>query len=130
MKKLVLLCVLASFMACSDNDTTYSVAPELDPFVESFYAAGAARGVDVPRNLVAEITENKTQATTKAFKEHDQNYFYYDRIVFGVHKNAGNDLVIESIVYHDLAGLLMKRHIVIPDLSDSNREAYFDQIFK
>jgi hypothetical protein len=130
MKKLVLLCVLTAFMACSEHETTYSVDSSLEPYVTQFYQAGAARGVTVSRNLVAELTDFKAQASVDIKVYEDQNYLYANKTLFNYRAANGYTSIIEAEIYKKLAGLFMKRNVEMTAVNDSNREAYFDQIFK
>lgn len=50
MKYLYCLLILAALGACQDeNETVYSVAPELTPYVEAFYAEASQSGKLSPR---------------------------------------------------------------------------------
>lgn len=117
-------------MACSEHETTYSVDSSLEPYVTTFYQAGAARGVTVSRNLVAELTDFKAQASVDIKVYDDQNYLYANKTLFNYRTANGFTSVIEAEIYTKLAGLFMKRNVTATAVDDSNREALFDEIFK
>lgn len=102
MKKYLIL-FLAALGACQEeNEIVYSVDPALAPYVETFYAEVAERGEVIPKNLIAEFSQN-IQGITKGDRMHGQNYLYVNEVMFG---NLG-EIQREAFIAHQLAGTFL-----------------------
>lgn len=123
MKNLISILVLSAlFLSCSDDDTSYSVAPELEGYVNTFIAEASERGVTVPQNLIAEIS-HKAQAIANASIDKNQNYLYVTPAL------PVNSISVELNVYNALGELFVKNRVVI-DYATYEQEAFFDDLIK
>lgn len=133
MKKYLLI-FLAALGACQEeNSTIYSVDPALSPYVDTFYAEAAERGVIPPRNLIAEF--KGIQAGVEVDMRGDQNYLFVHPTTFE-RMGAG---ALEVQIYSRLGGLFLKRStsedysFMNPDIyaayNPADKEALFDELF-
>jgi hypothetical protein len=123
MKKIIYTLLLAvSFFACSDDDTSYSIAPELEAYVNTFIAEAGERGVTVPQNLIAEVS-HKAQSIANASIEGNQNYLYVTNTI------PTTAISVELNVYNALGELFVKNRVVI-DYATYEKEAFFDDLIK
>jgi hypothetical protein len=99
MKNYILpLLILAALGACQDeNEIQYSINPELQPYVDIFYSEAAARGAEIPKNLVADFKQ-EIQGITKGDKIQGQNYLYVRPELFaGFNENQREAYTIYSL---------------------------------
>src|SRR5690349_6756173 len=109
MKKSILFFALfATILACKEeNEIRYSVTPELAPYVETFYAETAERGVTIPKNLVAEL--KSAQGITSGQTIEGQNYLYFNPVIFAEHKRLGMENQIEAYVVARMAAIFLHK---------------------
>lgn len=134
------LVIFSTLIACEEeNVTRYSVDPRIDSYVTTFYDEAAERLITVDRNLVAEFKD--IQGISKAETTHDQNYLYFNPMMFDGFKDEGLEAQIEAHVFYRLGGLLLKKDIsegvsfMNPDYmftpyNEVNKEAMFDNLFE
>lgn len=104
-KVLMFVAALIVLASCSEeNDVVYSVDPALALYVDAFYQDAAAEGINLPKNLVAEL--KSTQAVTNFYKQHDQNYLQYNSQLI----TTASDEDKMKNVYHALGGLMLKKN--------------------
>jgi len=124
MKKYIFAALLLVAFACEENETSYSVAPELENYVTTFIAEAAERGVTIPtNNLIAETT-TKAQAVANAHVIHGQNYIYASPAILNPSR------AMEVRIFNELGSLFVKNKVVIIDLNTYEREAFFDELIK
>lgn len=122
MKKYLLVIVALVAFSCGEEfETTYSVAPELAPYVDTFFNEAAAHGVTLPQNLVAERSTS-AQSVADCHTWKDQNYLFVSQSI--------NGLVLEAEIYEELTALFMKRSVNFSDATAANRAAEFNQAFE
>ena len=79
MKYTILIFIALVSFSCSDDETSYSVTPELSTYVDAFYSEGAARGVNLPKtNLVAEL-KSSCQSSIQIIKDDEQWVLSFDK---------------------------------------------------
>lgn len=105
--KHVILILLVTLCACSDDEPVYSVTPELEPYVTSFFTEAAARGKDLPQtNLIVQL--GQCQAVIDVAKDGDQWIVTLDPD-FYQHYTEGQ---IEAIIFHELAKIILMRPVM------------------
>lgn len=110
--KHVILILLVVLCACSHNDTVYSVSPELEPYVTSFYNEASLRGKDIPKiNLIAEL--GQCQAVIDVSKDGNQWMLKLDPDFYQYYTKGQ----IEAIIFHELGKIILKREIISGPLS-------------
>lgn len=116
MKKVnLILCALCVFAitSCDEDETSYSVTPELQGYVESFYQEAALRGKDLPKNNLIASLNSDCQGITQIKKDDEQWILEFDKKVFDSFSSAGNpNNKIESFVFHELGKIVLKREII------------------
>jgi hypothetical protein len=118
---LTLALALIVLVSCTENDTVYTVSPELSPYVDAFYSDASAAGIDVPKNLIADL--KVTQSTMKAETTNGQNYFYLNTNSFNSYSQDQEWLA--SRVYAGLGRLLL--HKTVREFDDNGARS-LDQI--
>ncbi|HYF69112.1 MAG TPA: hypothetical protein VD884_13305 [Ohtaekwangia sp.] len=137
---LILISILA--LACSDDETTYSVTPELDTYVTSFFTEGEQRGKTIPKtNLIVHLN-SECQAITQVKQEAGQWILEFDKEAFEAMSAQGNpNNKIESFLFHELGRIVLKRElsdghsimngdIKVNGFSDDEREELLNELFK
>lgn len=94
MKKYLLIILVALGACQEENEMTYSVDPALVPYVDAFYAENEG----LPKNLIAELDDFKTQAISKSETIHGQHYLYFSETLFNSFKDAGMEADIQEHV--------------------------------
>lgn len=93
-----LIATLVSFLflvSCTEeNEAVYSVDPSLAPYVDTFYSNNPG----VPRNLIAELNDFKTQAISKGETTQGQNYLYFSETLFNSFTASGMQSEIQEHV--------------------------------
>lgn len=136
----LLMCALTS---CEDNETRYSVTPELQQYVESFYTEGQQRGKDLPKtNLI--INLSNCQAITEITKDGDQWVLNFNTGFMDYY----SDNQIEATIFHELGKIVLNKGIIktptygpepvnlmnpyykFTGYSADQREALLDELFK
>jgi hypothetical protein len=118
MKTLRLLAIAMLFMAVSCDeaeDPSYSVAPEAKTYVDNFYAEASGRGIDLSQSNLKVVVSSNAQAITSVSMDGDQKVLTINKGSI----DAGTN--IESMVFHDLARLLLDREIVEPSDAPVNK---------
>ena len=128
MKRYILpILILAALGACQDeNEVRYSVDPQLQPYVDTFYNEAAERGVVIPKNLVAELNE-VVQGISTAEIDNGQYYLHFNATMFDGFKAAGVESQIEANIYGKLAEVFRKKSFMTKVATD--KESYFDEVF-
>lgn len=141
MKYVILGAVLMAAISCSDeNETTYSVTPELSTYVDSFFAEASLRGKDLPKqNLIASLNSG-CQAITEISKDDEQWVLKFDKEMFEAMAGNPNNKV-ESMIFHELGRIILKRELTtgasimngfvkVNGYSNTERSALLDELFK
>ena len=102
---LTFLIALVMLTSCSEHETTYRVATELQPYVDAFYAEAG----NASKNLVAELKQ--IQSTTNVEITNDQHYFYFNTSSFNAMKASGEEEQIMQAVYIGLGKVLLKKNV-------------------
>ena len=139
---LVLFLAVFAFSCSDDNDTMFSVTPELSTYVESFYTEAALRGVNPPKtNLVAKIDTN-CQSSIQISKDDEQWIMTMDKEIFDSMTAAGNpNNKIESMIFHELGRIILNRelssgnsimngNIKMNGYTNAQRSALIDELFQ
>lgn len=133
MKKCLLILVI--FSACSEDvEMVYSVDPNLQPYVDTFYSEASERGVVIEKNLVAEIDVN-IQSISTGDRSMDQNIVRVSPIFLGLDTRQQ-----EAHIYYRMAQVFLRVDIdkgesfANPDFmfkpyNPVNKEAMFDNLF-
>lgn len=125
---LFLLSNLFITSSCSDDDVRYSVAPELETYVNTFISEAQERGVTIPKNnLIAELTDFKAQSVANTTTDGDQRYLYVHKGLFDYGTSSGNTALIEYSIFNELGGIFIKNKVI---MSQYDREAFFNQLIK
>lgn len=108
MKHVLLVFILmAGLSACNDDEPVYSVTPELQPYVTTFFTEAEARGKSLPQvNLIAEL--GHCQAVVDMSKDDEQWILRLDPDFYEYYTEGQ----IEAIVFHELAKALLQRPIL------------------
>lgn len=137
MKQTILLLLFAAIACTDDNETSYSVTPELQGYVESFYQEGALRGKDLPKNNLIASLNSECQTITQIKKDDDQWILEFDTEAF----STMTDNKKESFIFHELGRIVLKRElskefsimngdVKVNGYSADQREALLDELFK
>lgn len=98
--KYFLISLIIIITACNeDGEVIYSVDPFLAPYIDTFYSNNPG----VPRNLIAELNDAKTQAISKAETNQGQNYLYFSETLFNSFTASGMKSEIQENVDRRLA---------------------------
>lgn len=133
------LLVLVATACNEDNEIVYSVDPELQPYVNTFYTEAAERNVVIPKNLIAEI--KAVQSAAQVDTQYGQNYLYFDPINLDYYVQNAGERFIEAHIYNRLGGLFLKRSpsteysFMNPEVryggyNPDDKEALFDELFQ
>lgn len=140
---IVTIAIVIILAGCQEeNETVYSIDSALDPYVSTFYAEAAERGVVIPKNLIGEIKLGQSMVET--YTQHNQNYLYFQPTSFDYYIKRNEERFIEAHVYNRLGGLFLKRSPILAEDSLSfmnpkirfggydpvNKEILFDELFK
>lgn len=108
MKHIILIPIL--FLMSCDRETEYSVTPELQPYIDSFYREAESRGVTVQRtNLIVRLADlSKEKGNIKGrtirdygtFSDH-QITIYIDQGYYDACTTKGYQHCLESVVFHE-----------------------------
>jgi hypothetical protein len=108
MRITILITLALALASCSDDDTQFTVTPELKPVIDSFFAEAAARGKDLPKvNLIAQL--GQVQAVIDVSKDGDQWVLTLDQDFYNYY-TAGQ---LEAIIFHELGKIVLKREIIL-----------------
>jgi len=137
MKKLLFAWVfLLGIDSCTDHEPVYRVDDSLQTYVDLFYAEAQERGVEIPRNLIADHSGHRVQGVTYSETRNGQNYLYVtDNIIDG--------RILEYSINQSLGGLFAYKKVVFDSLNQCagmqyvecvpttyEREAFFSVLFQ
>jgi hypothetical protein len=137
MKPLITLLLLCALTACEDNETSYSVSPELTPYIDEFYNQAEAHGKSLPKNNLIAGLNSSCQSITQISKDDEQWTLEFDKEIFqGMPQNN-----IEAYIFHELGRIVLKRelssefsimnpNIKVNGFATSDRETLLDELFK
>jgi hypothetical protein len=102
--KTVLLLTVFTF-ACEDNDTVFSVDPELSEYVDSFFQEASDRRSEIQKtNLTVTLEDiEDTTALGIDYSNNGQRYIHFNRQVFNRLNSAGDKITIEYELYKRLS---------------------------
>lgn len=127
-KSLLFVALAVVLASCHDDDTQYSVAPELDTYVNTFISEAQERGVTIPKNnLIAELTDFKAQSVANTATDGNQRYLYVHKGLFDYGAASGKTALIEYSIFNALGGLIIKNSV---NMVQYEREAFFNQLIK
>jgi hypothetical protein len=107
MKYTILLIAALAAFSCSDDETTYSVSPELSSYVNAFYSEASLRSKSLPKdNLIVQI--GQAHAITDISRDGDQMILTFDKEFF---ENYSSEQ-IEALLFHELGKLVLKREVI------------------
>lgn len=128
MKKYLLVFNLFLILSCSEDDVRYSVDPALETYVNTFISEAQERGVTIPKdNLIAELTDFKSQAVANATTDGDQKYLYVHKGLFDHGTATGYTALVEYNIFNALGEIFVNKKAVVIQYE---REAFFDQLLK
>jgi hypothetical protein len=120
MKKCILILLAIVAISCEeDTETSYSVDPALQSYVDTFIAEAGERGATIEaKNLIVKYGD--AQAMVRADILKGQRYILV---------NPATPAPMEYFVFNEMAGLLLKNKIVEEDYYQTyDRETFFDQV--
>jgi hypothetical protein len=113
MKYLVFIATLVVTASCTDEETVYSVTPELSQYVDGFYQAGADRGKVLPKTNLSAYLDSQCNSITVVEKDGDQWILKFDKEIFAEMEAQGNpNNKIEALIFHELGRIVLKREII------------------
>jgi hypothetical protein len=119
MKKYILILSIFAF-ACSEEETTYSVDPALQTYIDTFVAESAERGVTIPKeNLIVQFGPSQSVASV-AFRG-EQRYLYVSQAI--------TDPAREYSIFNALGEIYVQNKVVV-NAATYNRESFFDELIK
>lgn len=120
--------IVMAFASCSDDETQYSIAPELEVYVSTFIAEAQERGVTITQNnLIAEITSYKAQSIANGALDGDQKYLYVNEGIFKFSTTTGNTNLLEYSIFNELGGLFIHNRV---NVDQYERESFFNELIK
>ena len=117
MKALKLLVLLLAASACTEEDkTVYHVDPELQPYVDSFYAEAEKHGKSFPKENLIVVLKKGLPVTARTIRQTNspdgnQTTIEMDEDYFNSHRSEGTSC-IESVMFHEFGhARLGREHI-------------------
>jgi hypothetical protein len=137
MKSFITLLFLCALTACEDNETAYSVSPELTPYVDEFYNQAETHGKSLPKNNLIANLNSSCQSITQISKDDEQWTLEFDKEIFQGMPQTN----IEAYIFHELGRIVLKRelssefsimnpNIKVNGFAVSDRETLLDELFK
>lgn len=134
-KTILLLTVFA--FACDNEDTVFSVDPELSEYVDSFFQEATDRGKSIARtNLTVSLRDiEDTTELGVDYSNNGQRYIYFNQQVFNSLNSAGDKIAIEYELYKRLSVNYLDKSIyqVVQDMgveyTVDTREDVLEELF-
>lgn len=134
-KSLLIAAMMLTCFACHDDDTQYTVSPELETYVNTFISEAQERGVTIPQNnLIARLTTFEAQSIANSTIKGDQKYLFVHEGLFKYSHEVGKTKGMEYCIFMELSALFVHRNNIAMDLmtieSTYEREAFFNELMK